>query len=113
MSLPRNLVPCRPNLPAYNGLWMARGRSWRFVEAGAEQIPTKLPGEALAARSEAASARGAAQWAGARWLALWAETGAKGARDAFAEEIARSLLRAEGWELEQLGAEGGGFEMQK
>ena len=65
-----NVVPCRPNLPAYNGLWMARGQSWRFMKPSAAQIQIRAAtsGEELAKRSEDAQAAGEAQWADARWL---------------------------------------------
>jgi hypothetical protein len=67
-----NVVPCRPGLPGYNGLWMVRGRSWRFVDPGkgTSQISTRLGGEELARRSDEAILAGSSTWSAdrARWI---------------------------------------------
>ena len=64
-----NVVPCRPNLPRYNGLWLARGQSWRYMASSAGQLrPSGLSAEDLARRADAATTAGTAQWRHARWL---------------------------------------------
>jgi hypothetical protein len=65
-----NTVPCRPQLPPYNGLWMVEAESWRYMRPGVDQISTKLDGEELARRADAATLSQASSWSvqRARWL---------------------------------------------
>ena len=65
-----NVVPCRKHLPAYDGLWMAHGPGWRFVESAGLQIsiPTRMAAEELAQRSDDAQVAGRVQWRDVRWL---------------------------------------------
>ena len=60
-------VPCYPSkaaLPPYNGLWTARGRSWRYTAPGTAPISTGAGGEELARASTSVPT----QWLEARWL---------------------------------------------
>ena len=63
-----NLVPCRSDLPEYNGLWMASAPSWRFVLPGSAQISTGLEAEEIVRRSDAATLAGTSALSSVQWL---------------------------------------------
>ena len=85
-----NSVPCRPNLPEYNGMWMARGESWGFVSerSGQMQISTRLSAEEIVSRSNAAREGGGSTWRDSRWLFNGSHTGCIEKRSRFYASMA-------------------------